>query len=360
MKLIDRLLARDLIPDPLVRIGIRRLLQQRLKEIRRPSLAEQEKALRAFTEMMDASPIAVETAAANEQHYEVPTEFYQRCLGPRLKYSSGVWTDQVRSLAEAETAMLALTCERAELQDGQDILELGCGWGSLSLWMAKRYPNARITAVSNSRSQKEHIDAQIRQHGLTNLSIVTADMNRFDPPTASFDRVVSVEMFEHMRNWRRLLDRVAGWLRPEGKLFIHIFTHREAAYLFEPRDASDWMSRYFFSGGMMPADALLACLADSFRVEEHWQVSGTHYARTAEAWLANLDGQRDEVLAILQRTYGPDARRWLAYWRVFFMSCAELWAFNGGREWIVSHYRLARQSPPRTAEANTSQNNGLG
>jgi cyclopropane-fatty-acyl-phospholipid synthase len=341
MNAIDTLISRDLVPDSLIRLGIRRLLRQRLRESLPSGEAAREQEIRRFTEAMDAAPVALQTAAANEQHYEVPTAFYERCLGPRLKYSSGLWGDGVGSLAEAEDAMLALTCERAGLKDGQLILELGCGWGSLSLWMAEHFPNAKITAVSNSRTQKEHIDEQIRRRGLANLSIVTADMNDFSAPEASFDRVVSVEMFEHMRNWRLLLGRIASWLRPDGRLFIHIFTHRRACYLFEVKDATDWMSRYFFSGGMMPADDLLPRIDDRLVVEQKWQVPGTHYSRTAEAWLQNLDGQREAVLKILGGTHGRAASRWLAYWRVFFMACAELWGYRGGSEWIVSHYRLA-------------------
>jgi cyclopropane-fatty-acyl-phospholipid synthase len=238
--------------------------------------------------------------------------------------------------------MLALTAARAELQDGQCILELGCGWGSLTLWMAEHFPAARITAVSNSRDQRSFILDRARTRNLANLEVITADMNGFEPGEVGFDRVVSVEMFEHMRNHRALMARIAQWLAPGGKLFVHIFTHRELTYLFEARDPSDWMSREFFSGGVMPSDALLPRLQGDLRLEDHWRVSRTHYARTAEAWLARQDAQREDILALFRAVYGEEAATRFHRWRVFFMACAELWNFRQGGEWIVSHYRFAR------------------
>jgi cyclopropane-fatty-acyl-phospholipid synthase len=348
-----RLLERDLVPDWLIRRRIRALLAARLREEDCGGDPERQQAW--FMELiarLKASPIALHTANANEQHYEVPTEFFLEVLGPHLKYSSCYFREPsaaspaapTEPLGDAEARMLALTCERARLADGDRILELGCGWGSLSLWMAERLPGSRITAVSNSRTQKAFIDARAAERGLRNLEVVTADMNALGLPQGEFDRVVSVEMFEHMRNYAELLRRIASWMKPGATLFVHIFTHSRFAYPFEVRDESDWMAKYFFTGGIMPSDHLLLYFQDAVRLLEHWRVPGWHYQLTSEAWLANMDAARETLLPILARTYGEEQalKSWV-YWRVFFMACAELWGYRGGREWLVSHYLFEKR-----------------
>ena len=342
MPLLDTVLGWDVLPDAVLRAGIRRLLRRRILDERAPDAAGRERRAQAFAAELRGLPVAVETRAANAQHYEVPTGFYQLCLGPRLKYSSCWYETGRETLAEAEEAMLALTCARAELADGQEILELGCGWGSLTLWMAERYPNARITAVSNSATQRAHIESVCRERGFANVRVITCDMNAFAAEPAWHDRIVSVEMFEHMKNWAELLRRCATWLKPGGKLFLHVFTHRDTPYHFASKGGDDWMSRHFFTGGIMPSNCLAGRFQDDLRLEAQWEVPGRHYGQTSEHWLANLDRNREAALALFARTYPPgEARKWLAYWRIFYMSCAELWNYRTG-EWMVCHYRFVR------------------
>lgn len=344
MSLTDTLLEKNVLPDALIRFGIRQRLAATLREKRPQNVEARQAALNAHLEGLRRSPVAIETAAANEQHYEVPTKFFQLCLGRHLKYSSGWWDDSTRTLDEAEAAMLKLTCERAELQDGQRILELGCGWGSLSLWMAEHFPNSQITSVSNSRTQKAFIDGEAAKRGLQNLTIRTANMIGYEGEGAGvFDRVVSVEMFEHMKNYRELLRRIASWLKPQGKLFVHIFTHRDIAYHYEAAHPEEWLARYFFAGGQMPSHDTLLHFQEDLRIEEQWAVNGTHYEKTANAWLMNQDANRATIMPLLAETYGAaHAPTWWVRWRVFYMACAELWGYRAGNEWHVSHYRFLK------------------
>jgi cyclopropane-fatty-acyl-phospholipid synthase len=337
-----RALETDIIPEWLIRVGIRRMLAQKIVAETEPSEAAQQAKRMAFFESLKAMPIAIDTRSANDQHYEVPTEFFNYVLGPHKKYSCAWWTPQTDALPHAEAAMLALTCERAQLADGQTILELGCGWGSLSLWMATHYPNATIKAVSNSRTQKAYIDTEAQKRNLNNLQVITANMVDFDATAATgltFDRVVSVEMFEHMKNYQALLARISHWLKPDGKLFVHIFTHQTFAYHYEDTDGTDWLTRYFFAGGTMPSDDLLLYFQRDLRIEHHWRVDGTHYQQTANAWWNNMRAHRAQIMPILANTYGAqNAKRWWVYWKLFFLACAELWGYDQGRQWLVSHY----------------------
>ena len=332
------LAERRLLPDSLIRYGIRKLVRQRLEQEQRDLPTRK----RDLLDLLRLSPLAVETAAANEQHYELPPEFFKIALGQHLKYSCCFWPEDTRTLDQSEKAALDQIAERAQLADGQRILELGCGWGSFSLWAAAQFPNSRITAVSNSSGQRGFIEEQARQRGIRNLEVITCDINKFDT-TSTFDRIVSVEMFEHLRNYQTLFAKIADWLVPGGKLFVHVFTHKDVAYLFEDKEQDDWMSRYFFTGGIMPSRDLLPQFAGSLTLAEQWHLSGIHYQKTAEAWLENMDRNRPQVLDVFERCYGKrDAKLWEQRWRIFMMSCAELFGFRNGEEWGVSHYLFQR------------------
>jgi len=329
---------KGMLPDAVVRAGIRRLLRQRLDEIGTDDAARGAALREAFVASLREAPVALLTDKANQQHYELPPAFFGAVLGAHRKYSSCWWPDGVHDLDAAESTALQVTCERAELADGQEVLELGCGWGSLSLWMAERYPRSRITSVSNSHAQRAYIRDEARKRRLSNLQVITSDINHL-AIDMRFDRVVSVEMFEHLRNWPEALRRVRGWLRPDGRFFMHVFVHRSTPYAFEPRDDSDWMSTHFFSGGMMPSDDLALRCQDDLRVLGQWRWDGTHYARTAEAWLANMERRRPAVSRALEQAYGSDeAALWWVRWRLFFLSCAEMFAYDNGQQWWVAHY----------------------
>jgi cyclopropane-fatty-acyl-phospholipid synthase len=322
-------------PDPIRRAAVDWLVGRQRKTLMRSAPdAEAD-----FAQDMSTRVIAEHTDAANQQHYELPPRFFELVLGPRLKYSSALYPSGSETLGQAEEIALAETCDHADLKDGQDILELGCGWGSLTLWMASRYPNARITAVSNSNGQREHITAAAARQGLSNVTVITADANVF-APSGQFDRVVSVEMFEHMANWEALLGRVRGWLKPDGRVFIHVFSHRATPYRFTTDDPDDWIGQYFFTGGFMPSHGLMKRFPQTLAVERDWQWNGRHYEKTALDWLANFDRHDEEIRGLMADVYGPDAALWRRRWRLFFLATAGLFGFRKGEEWGVSHYRM--------------------
>lgn len=333
------LCERGLVPDWLARAGMRRLIAQRLAAPEATDPEKHESQRRAFIERASSGPIAQHTADANAQHYELPPAFFEQVLGAHLKYSGCLFEHGNTDLDTAEHAMLALTAERARVRDGQRILDLGCGWGSFSLWAARRFPNATILAVSNSRTQRDWITARAAERELTNLTVETCDINRFDPGERAFDRIVSIEMFEHMRNYQALFERCASWLDDHGRLFVHVFAHRHLAYRFTDDSSNDWMARYFFTGGVMPSENLFARFQQDLLLRDSWWLSGAHYRDTANAWLARMDAAREPVMAIMRETYGAgDAHRWFNRWRMFFMAVAELFGTRKGNEWGIGHY----------------------
>lgn len=342
---------KGLIPDVLIRQGIRQLCESRLAEISMGNCEKSAMIEEDFIHAMNTSSIALVPELANAQHYEVPASFFEYCLGVNRKYSSCFWLKDTQTLDEAEDNALLISCDHSDLKDGQHILELGCGWGSLTLFMAARYPNSKITAVSNSNSQREHIMSTALARGLNNVTVVTCDMNTFDALSLShtqddhkqFDRVVSVEMFEHMRNHQVLYAKVHDWLVPGGKFFMHIFVHRSTPYAFEVQGDDDWMSEFFFSGGMMPSDGLPLRFQEKLKLKQRWRWDGTHYEKTANAWLSNMDAKKDQITPILEATYGKDdAVIWRNRWRIFYMACAELFGYQNGQEWWVTHYQFER------------------
>ena len=340
-KLIE-LAEKGIIPDYFIRQGIIRNCENRLKNENVSNTEKVSLKKQSWIEQMKESPIALVPEKANEQHYEVPPAFFENVLGKHLKYSSGYWPDGVKSLDESEESMLELSFERAQLADGDSILELGCGWGSLTCFMASKLPNSKITAVSNSKDQKEHILNRCKNQGLDNIEVITADMNDFETEN-KYDRVVSIEMFEHMRNYKKLLSKVSSWLNDDGKLFIHIFTHQSVVYPFENQGEADWMAREFFSGGMMPSHDLLLHFQDDLIIDDVWSMLGTHYEKTSLAWVNKMDANKDSIMKIFLKTYGDDAKLWFQRWRIFFMSCEKLFGYNNGSEWGVSHYRFNKR-----------------
>lgn len=325
------------LPDLVIRVAIQRLCSRTATRLASGN-AETDA---SFARAMAARAIAEHSDAANTQHYEVPAAFFARVLGPNRKYSSCFYKAPRSTLREAEEEALRQTVEHADLADGQSILELGCGWGSLSLWTARQFPKSIVTAVSNSHSQRMHIQGEAAARGLKNLRVITQDMNVFDPD-AQFDRIVSVEMFEHMMNWRELMTRVRSWLKPEGRFFMHIFTHRSGTYLFDRADKEDWIARHFFTGGVMPSHYLIRQYADLFEIEREWRWSGVHYQRTALDWLGNFDAHRDEIEVILREVYGDDTSLWMRRWRWFFLATSGLFGYADGSEWGVSHFRMKK------------------
>jgi len=337
------LAERGWIADTLLRAAIRRQCAHRLRSELAGGPEHQSERYAQVLDNLRNSPIAIHTDAANSQHYEVPPRFFAHCLGPRLKYSCAYYPLGTETLAQAEEKMLHLYAERAEFLDGQQILELGCGWGSLTLWMAEHYPNSHITAVSNSHAQRGYILAQCEHRKLRNIRVITHDVNTLVLQAGQFDRCVSVEMFEHLRNYPRILERIQGWLGPGGKLFVHIFAHAHLMYPFETDGADNWLGRHFFTGGLMPAADTLLWFQKHLQIERRWLVEGSHYARTANDWLKNQDAHRQEIMSLFAKTYGAHcASLWFQRWRMFWMACAELFGYAQGSEWLVAHYLFGK------------------
>jgi cyclopropane-fatty-acyl-phospholipid synthase len=353
MNLLVGLAERGFLPDWLIRLGIRRLLAARLREERLPGGSGRK--IKEVVTLLKRSPIALATEKANSQHYDVPAEFFQTVLGPRLKYSCCLYTSVGTTLAEAEEAMLRLTCQRAELTDGMKVLDLGCGWGSLALWVAEYFPRCRVTALSNSAGQRRFIEGRAAARGLGNLRVITGNMTDYEDGE-SYDRIISIEMFEHLRNYELVLGKIADWLRPSGKLFVHIFCHRDMAYTFDATGQDDWMARHFFTDGLMPSFNLLGHFNCDLVITRRWQVNGQQYARTCDEWLQNLDANHDRLLTLFARqNHREPALVMLQRWRMFFMACAELFRHGGGTEWFVGHYLFEPLAAPKTCNCGNSR-----
>lgn len=337
-----KLVEKGMVPDRLIRFGIRQLIRKRLEEEQSGDVEYVQSSFNEWISALKNSPIALNPDIANEQHYEVPAAFFELVLGRNLKYSCSYFPDSVRNLDEAEDVTLEMTCRRAEIEDGMSILELGCGWGSLTLWMATHYPESTITAVSNSEYQKDFILDRAHQKGLKNIEVITCDMNDFNSDSR-YDRVVSVEMLEHMRNYELLFEKIASWLTPHGKFFTHVFSHRHLSYPYETKGEDNWMAQHFFTGGQMPSHFLFLYFQKDILLDKHWVLNGKHYFKTAEAWLTNMDKQKQQILEVFKETYRDQAKLWFQRWRMFFMACAELWGYANGQEWVVSHFLFSKR-----------------
>ena len=332
---------RNLMPDFVIRFAIQRICAERLHTEGQYNLHEHAERVQAFVQELKTLPIAINTPDANEQHYEVPSAFYQVVLGPRLKYSCGLWPSPSTTFEQSEVLMLDLYCERAGIEDGMRVMDLGCGWGSVALHVASKYRKCSVTAVSNSSTQRDFIEAAAAQRGLRNVRVITADVNDFAAEPSSFDRIISIEMFEHMKNYEKLTSNIAGWLKPGGRLFVHIFSHRRYAYHYD----KGWMAQTFFTGGTMPSDSLLLYFQRELSVVGHWRGNGSHYSKTCEAWLQRLDRNIDKLRPLLKETYGSSAdTKWYVNWRLFFLACSEMFRYDGGEQWIVSHYLFEKKA----------------
>ncbi|KAJ4830155.1 hypothetical protein Tsubulata_042905 [Turnera subulata] len=336
-------LERNLLPDAVVRRLTRLLLASRLRSGCKPSSELQLLDLLQFVHSLKEMPIAIQTETAKAQHYELPTSFFKLVLGKNMKYSCCYFPNESSSLEDAEKAMLELYCERAKLKDGHTVLDVGCGWGSLSLFIAQKYANCKITGICNSTTQKAYIEEQCRDLQLHNLEIIVADISTFEME-ASYDRIFSIEMFEHMKNYGQLLNKISKWMKQDTLLFVHYFCHKAFAYHFEDINEDDWITRYFFTGGTMPSANLLLYFQDDVSIVNHWLVNGKHYSKTSEEWLKRMDKNLASIKPIMESTYGKDqSLKWTVYWRTFFIAVAELFGYNNGDEWMVAHFLFRKK-----------------
>ncbi len=340
--MIDFLLKNNLIPDRIIRLAIRKRLKNKLRteELAYQKLGSKKDAL--LIESALRSPIALHTELANDQHYEVAVGFFKKVLGENLKYSCGLWEQNTSNLNQSEMDMLELVDKRAQIDKAQNILDLGCGWGSFSLFAAKKYPQKTFVAVSNSAGQKDFIEQKAKSLNISNLKVYTADINEYHPDIL-FDCIVSIELFEHLRNYQLLFEKLNNWLHPEGQLFVHIFSHKKYTYFFDVINKNDWMARHFFTGGMMPSKDYIFNFSKSFNCQSHWIINGLHYSKSLEAWLKNMDSSLNEIIPVFKAAYGKDYKKFIAYWRIFFMACSETFSMQKGAEWHVNHYLFKKK-----------------